>query len=161
MIQRYIKSITFWGSIASILGLAFFFLPKKNNLNLETKGDYSPGIVVGDYNINKGIEIPKFSYEISPLQKGNRANYVRVVKIRNNSKSTIHAFHFSIRCDKPIVRASEMPFVEGGIFTINYDKVVNNTYEVEIEPLRPNKAVIVALGANEPFEVINIRIYNE
>lgn len=106
-------------------------------------------------------EYSKFSWNVSSLSKGDSIEYVRTITIRNNSDLAIHNFHFSIRCDKPIVKASQFPFVEGGFFVINYDRTVDNTYEAEIGLLPSHKSVIVALGANKPFEVENVKIYNK
>lgn len=59
LIQRYNKlniwkKIAFWGSLASIISLAFFLI-LRNNPNVETQGNYSPGTVNGDYHAGDSV----------------------------------------------------------------------------------------------------------
>ena len=120
------KKIKIWQIILTliicplIVGIILKYLPSTDNRDTnKTSGDYSPGVVEGDYKTGDQIDgtkiegdnntviinpeqrseekIPKYSIEISQLQEGDRAKYVRVIKIRNNSNSTIYSFHFSIR----------------------------------------------------------------
>jgi hypothetical protein len=56
LIQRYKQlniwnKIAFWGSFASIIAFVLSYIPKKNIPNVKTQGSYSPGIVLGNYNV--------------------------------------------------------------------------------------------------------------
>lgn len=167
-IKKILKNPWLIGAFFFLLGLPFIY---KGYIYIQTKGNYSPGFVEGDYIGGDKVEgdkieakteeYKKFPYEVSPLDKGDSLYYIRTIKIWNNTNSNFSAFHFSVKCDRPIEKASPFPLIEGGIIQINYDRTTGNTYEAEVGPLAPYKWVMIALRAKEPFEVESVHIYNQ
>ena len=101
-----------------------------------------------------------FYIDIAPLKQSEKdAKYERQIRIRNNSKAPQQNVHFSVKCDRNIINRYP-PWPEGGgMIVVNFQKIYENTYEAEVGVISPQRFIQITLASDEPFEVVNVKIY--